>query len=105
MAETRTQRTGFGVALPPAGARLVPVFALGMSLGLFLAISYLICILGYLLFPDSVINHAALSLFLPGFQLLTWPSFFLGLAEVFVFGWYIGLVFGPLYNFFATRWR
>lgn len=101
----RGERRGFGVALAPTGVRLIPVFALCMSLGLFLAISYLLCILFYLLFPESVINHAMLSLFLPGFRLLTWPSFFLGLAEVFVFGWYIGLVFGPLYNFFATRWR
>ena len=98
------ERPRFGVALAPTGARLIPVFALGMSLGLFFGISYLLCILFYLLFPESVINHAALSLFLPGFRLLTWPSFFLGLAEVFVFGWYIGLVFGPLYNFFAMRW-
>ncbi len=108
MAETHTHRGehgSIGVALAPTGARLIPVFALGMSLGLFFAISYLLCILFYLLFPESVINHTALSLFLPGFRLLTWSSFFLGLAEVFVFGWYVGLVFGPLYNFFAMRWR
>jgi hypothetical protein len=108
MAEVPTppgERRGLGVTLAPRGSRLIPVFALGMSLGLFLAISYLLCILFYVLFPDSVINHAVLSLFLPGFRLLSWPSFFLGLAEVFVFGWYIGLVFGPLYNFFALRWR
>jgi hypothetical protein len=40
---------------------------------------------------------------LPGFTWLTWPSFFLGLVETFVFGWYVALVFGPLYNFFAAR--
>jgi hypothetical protein len=100
-----SERPSFGVALPSTGARLIPVLALGMSLGLFFAISYLLCILFYVLFPDSVINHTVLALFLPGFQLLTWPYFFLGLAEVFVFGWYIGLVFGPLYNFFAMHWR
>ena len=94
-----------GIALSGRGAHLIPVLALGLSLGLFFAISYVLCILGYVLFPDSVINHAALSLFLPGFTLLTWQTFLLGLGEVFVFGWYIGLVFGPLYNFFAGRWH
>ena len=100
-----SERRSVGVALAPTGARLIPVFAFGMSLALFFAISYVLCVLFYLLFPGSVINHTVLSLFLPGFQLLTWPSFFLGLAEVLVFAWYIGLVFGPLYNFFASRWR
>ena len=40
---------------------------------------------------------------LPGFTWLSWPSFLLGLAESFAYGWYIALVFGPLYNFFAAR--
>ena len=86
-------------------ARTIPVFALGMALGLFLVISYVICVLGYLLFPGLPIEHAALSIFLPGFTLLSWPSFFLGLVESFGYGWYVALIFGPLYNFFALRWR
>ena len=96
---------GIGVSFAPAGPRLLPVFALGMSLGLFFAISYLLCILYYVLLPDAANNHAILSVFLPGFRQLNWLYFFLGLVEVFFFGWYIGLVFGPLYNFFAMRWR
>lgn len=86
-----------------AGAPLIPVVALGMSLSLFLVISYLLCILLYLLFPQLVINHAALKLFLPYFELLTLPSFFLGLIESFGYGWYVALIFAPLYNFFAAR--
>jgi hypothetical protein len=39
----------------------------------------------------------------PGFTWLNWPSFFLGLVETFAYGWYVALVFGPLYNFFAAR--
>ncbi len=34
---------------------------------------------------------------------LTWPSFFLGLLEVFVYGGLVGLVFGPIHNVFAMR--
>lgn len=39
---------------------------------------------------------------LPGFTWLTWPSFFLGLVETFLYGVYTGLVFVPLYNVFAS---
>jgi hypothetical protein len=49
------------------------------------------------------VQHGALSIFLPGFELLSLRSFFLGLAESFVWDWYIALVFGALYNFFVRR--
>ncbi len=88
-----------------ASARTISVFAFGMGLGLFLAISYVVCLLGYLVLPGLPIAHSALSIFLPGFTLLSWSSFFLGLAESFGYGWYVALVFAPLYNFFAIRWR
>ena len=77
--------------------------ALGLGLSLFFVISYLICIIGYLLLPGFPVQHGALSIFLPGFELLSWRSYFLGLAESFAWGWYIALVFGSLYNFFVRR--
>lgn len=83
--------------------RTIPVIGFGWSLSLFFLISYLICIIGYLVFPSLPINHAALAIFLPGFELLTWQTFLLGLIESFAFGWYIALIFGPLFNFFAHR--
>ena len=92
-----------GVPLAVQPAPLIPVVAFGWSVSCFFAVTYVICILGYLFIPGSFINHAVLSLFLPGFKLLDWPSFFLGLAESFAFGWYVALVFGPIYNFFAAR--
>ena len=82
----------------------IPVVALGMSLGVLFLISYVLCVLLYLVLPQAVLNHAMLALFLPGFKLLTWGSFFLGLIESFAYGWYVALIFGPLYNYFATRW-
>lgn len=93
-------------ANPPGACRpapRIPVLALGMALGCFLAISYVLCVLGYLLFPGLPIEHAALAIFLPGFTLLSWSSFLLGLAESFIWGWYVALVLGPLYNFFVHR--
>ena len=91
--------------LPAPAASTIPVQALGMSLSLFFVISYVLCVLGYLVFPGLPITHAALAIFLPGFELLSWATFLLGLAESFAYGWYVALIFGPLYNFFATRWR
>jgi 2TM family of unknown function (DUF5676) len=84
-----------------AGA--ISITAPGLGLSLCFVISYLICIVGYLLLPGFPVQHGALSIFLPGFELLSWRSFFLGLAESFVWGWYIALVFGTLYNFFVRR--
>jgi hypothetical protein len=82
---------------------LIPVMALGMALSLFLVISYLICVITYLI-PGLPISHAMLTIFLPGFVLLNVQSFFLGLVESFAGGWFFALIFGPLYNFFALRW-
>lgn len=95
----------------PAGSRTplearsvprIPVLALGMSLGLFIAVTYLLCVLFDLWFPTQAM-HPVWTPLLPGFTWLTWPSFFLGLVEAFAYGWYIALVFGPLYNFFAAK--
>ncbi|MBI1775873.1 MAG: hypothetical protein HYR63_11055 [Proteobacteria bacterium] len=74
-----------------------------MGLSSFLAISYVLCVLGYLLFPGLPIEHSALAIFLPGFALLSLQSFLLGLIESFAWGWYVALVFAPIYNYFAAR--
>ena len=81
----------------------IPIVTLGLSLSLFFVISYVICIAGYLLAPGLPVQHAALSIFLPGFELLTWKSYFLGLVESFIWSWYIALVFGALFNFLSRR--
>ena len=83
-------------------ATQILVVPLGMALGLFLAISYLVCIALYLVAPGMGAGHAVLALLLPGFKLLNWPSFFLGLVESFGYGWYVALIFGPLYNYFVA---
>ena len=84
-------------------AAVIPIVTLGLSLSLFFVVSYVICIAGYLLLPGFPVQHAALSIFLPGFELLSWRSFCLGMAESFIWGWYIALVFGALYNFISRR--
>ncbi|MCR9193851.1 MAG: DUF5676 family membrane protein [Hyphomonas sp.] len=89
-------------ALLPASTRRIPIFAFGMSLGLFLAFTFTVCVTFDLLVPGQAMYETWLQL-LPGFTWLSWPSFFLGLAESFAYGWYVALIFGPLYNFFAAR--
>ena len=93
-----------GTSLIAAQGPRIPVFALGMSLGLFLAITYVLCVGFDLLFPKQAMYQTWLRL-LPGFTWLTWPSFLLGLVESFAYGWYVALIFGPLFNFFARRWK
>ena len=73
----------------------------GLAMGSFLAITYVFCV-AYDLAFDQRMYEVWLKL-LPGFTWLTWGSFFLGLAESFLYGIYFGLVFAPLYNFFLDR--
>lgn len=98
----RTTGKSPGVPLRARSAVRIPVVVLGMSLGLFLVLTFVLCVLYDLWFPGEAMNQTWLRL-LPGFTWLSWPSFFLGLAESFAYGWYVALVFGPLFNFFAAR--
>jgi hypothetical protein len=92
-----------GTALPAgSGAVRIPLAALGLSLGIFFLITFVLCV-GYdLLFPGQAMYQSWLRL-LPGFAWLSWRSFGLGLVESFAYGWYVALVFAPLFNFFAAR--
>lgn len=91
-------RAAWGRAADAEARQLIPVFRFGVALSAFFVVSFSLCVLSYLLLPELAIDHSALSLLLPGFKLLSWPSFFLGLVESFAYGWYIALVFGPIYN-------
>jgi len=101
--EAISQRTGrSGTQAASNTARRLRLVPLGMSLGLFLAITYVICVLFDLWLPAYAMHEAWL-VYLPGVSWLSWPSFFLGLIETFAYGWYAALVFVPLYNFFKAR--
>ena len=92
-----------GVTTRNAHSGPFSITVVGLSLSVFLVISYLLCLIGYLVFPELPIYHAGLAIFLPGFKLLDWPSFFIGLVESFAWGWYIAVILVPLYNFFARQ--
>ena len=42
---------------------------------------------------------------LPGFVWLTPAGFVIGLIETFLYGWYVALIFGGLFNAIANRGR
>jgi len=77
--------------------KIVPT---GQALSLFFAISFLICIGWGLIAPTSMHMHQAWEPLLPGFTFLTWPGFLIGLVEAYAYGWFIALIFVPLYRFF-----
>ena len=79
----------------------IPIFPFGMSLSAFFAITYLACVALRLVVPD-VGNHLPWFQFLPGFD---WSpaGILLGLVESIAYGWYVALLFGSLFNFFASR--
>jgi hypothetical protein len=70
----------------------------GLAMGSFLAITYVLCV-GYDLAFDQRMYETWARL-LPGFIWISWPAFLLGLVEAFLYGIYIGAVFVPLYNLF-----
>lgn len=84
------------------GTRRLALVPVGLSLSLLLAISYVLCIALGLVWWDAGLHEPWLQ-FLPGFTWLSWGSFLLGLVEVLAYGWYIALVFTPLFNFFSAR--
>ena len=73
------------------------------SLGLFTAISFILCVIYGLIAPASLHTVEVLEAVLPAFKWLTFSGFCLGLLESFLYGAYVGLVFVPIYNFLERR--
>ncbi len=74
------------------------IWRTGLVVGLFLAISYTLCV-GYgLLVPEEFRMHTAWQPFLPGFVWLSPVGFLIGLVESFAYGFYTSVIFVPIYN-------
>jgi hypothetical protein len=74
------------------------------SLGLSASFSYVICVLWGLVTPEALHMHAFLEQVLPGFKWLTWWGFLVGLVESFLWGFYVGIIYVPIYNLLTKRW-
>lgn len=70
------------------------------SVGLFLAASFVLCVLYGLVVPERTHGiRVFLEAVLPAFTWLNFGAFILGLAESFLYGVYFGIVFVPIHNF------
>ena len=76
--------------------------AFGHATSIFLASAFALCVGFDLLFPSHAMFRAWQDL-LPGFVFIDARSFLLGAVESYAYGWFIALVWVPLYNVFALR--
>lgn len=82
----------------------ISLTAVGHATSLFLALTFVLCVGFDLLFPAHAMYQSWQKL-LPGFEWISWKSFFLGAIESYGYGWYFTLIWVPLYNVFAKRGR
>lgn len=80
----------------------ISLVAVGHASSLFLAITFALCVAFDALFPEHAM-YTAWQKLLPGFTGINWSSFFIGLVEAYGYGWYVALIWVPLYNVFASR--
>lgn len=80
----------------------VSLFAVGHATSLFLAISFALCVVFDLLFPDYAM-YSSWQALVPGFVWLSWKSFLIGLIETWAYGWYFALIWVPIYNFVVLK--
>jgi len=77
------------------------IWVIGNTLSLFLTISFLLCVGWGVVTPYSMHMHDAWAALLPGFKWLTPFGFTIGLIETYLYGWYVALVFTPLFRIFS----
>ncbi len=75
----------------------------GLSLGIFFAFSFILCVIYGLFVPENLHMHQFLQNILPGFKWLSLGTFVLGLTESLLWGLYSGIVYVPIYNFIYKR--
>ena len=82
--------------------RGISLYAVGHATSLFLAITFALCVGFDLLFPSRAMYQAWEKL-LPGFTWISVGSFCVGLVESYGYGWFLALIWVPLYSVFAAR--
>jgi hypothetical protein len=101
---TRGRVTRIG-NLPKEKHTMLDIKVVTWSLGIFGAVTFVVCVLYGLIAPESLHMSRGLEVALPGFRWLTVFGFLLGLVESFLYGVYAGLVFVPIYNAVWKRTR
>ncbi len=78
------------------------LIAVGHATSLLLMIIFILCVCFDFIFPEHAMYQAWQKL-LPGFEWISWSSFLLGAIESYTYGWYIALIWVPIYNFVVSR--
>jgi 2TM family of unknown function (DUF5676) len=82
--------------------RGISLMGVGHATSFLLAISFALCVSFDLLLPEHAM-YGTWQALLPGFEWLSWKSFFLGLIEAYGYGWFFALIWVPIYNFVTLR--
>lgn len=80
----------------------ISLLAVGHATSALLAISFTLCVVFDLLFPDYAM-YSSWQALVPGFEWISWKSYFLGLIETYAYGWYFALIWVPVYNMVNGR--
>lgn len=80
----------------------VRIRAVGHATSLFLMLTFVLCVIFDLIFPQYAMFRAWQDL-LPGFRFGDPAGFVIGLVETWLYGWYVALVWVPVYNAVAQR--
>ena len=80
----------------------IAIVAAGHATSLFLAVTYTLCVIFDLLFPQHAM-YTAWQKLLPGFEWISWRGYFIGLIESYMYGWYAAVTWGLLYNSLSRR--
>lgn len=80
----------------------ISLLGVGHATSLLLAISFVLCVAFDLLLPEHAMYETWQKL-LPGFEWISWKSFFLGVIEAYGYGWFFALIWVPIYNFVVLR--
>ncbi len=89
---------------PPRRLTLLDWRVVALALASFFALTYVLSVLFGLLFPQWAM-YELWGRLLPGFTWLSWGSFLVGLVGSVAYGFYIALVFCPLFNLLSRRLR
>jgi hypothetical protein len=73
--------------------------SVAFALVIFGLITYILCILFDLIFPQWAM-YQLWEVLLPGFSWISWGSFLIGAVGIIIYGLYIATVFVPIYNYF-----
>ena len=83
---------------------MLNIIVVTWSLAIWVAFSFVLCVVYGMLTPSGVHMYAFLQQVLPGFESHSWRGFVVGLIQSFLIGAFAGLVYVPIYNFMYRKW-